>query len=143
MQSSCLWTGYRFGGEKSAAKIVVTESRGNEPLQMATVYIVPVGDTLVTSFSFTDKKGTAVLQSFPSGKYMVNVQMLGYKSYAQEFTFKPNIFHSIPVSLKDNIEELKGASITETGDLVTVKGDTLIYSAASFRTSSNSTLGDL
>lgn len=129
--------------QMSALNVIVTEAGTGEPLQMATVYIVPAGDTIVTAFTFSDKKGIASLKDFPAGKYVVNVQSLGFKPYAQEFTFEPQILRTVPVALAENIEELKGASITEMGDLVTVKGDTLIYNAASFRTTSNANLGDL
>ena len=129
--------------EMSAVNVTVTEAGNGEPVQMATVYIVPDGDTLVTAFTFTDKRGIASLKGFPAGKYTVNVQLLGFKPYAEEFTFEPLIFRTIPVKLEENVEELEGASITEMGDLVTVKGDTLIYNATSFRTASNANLGDL
>ena len=129
--------------EVSALNLIVTEAGNGEPVQMATVYIVPAGDTLVTAFTFTDRRGIASLKDFPAGKYVVNVQLLGFKPYAEEFTFEPLIFRTIPVKLEENIEELEGAGITEMGDLVTVKGDTLIYNATSFRTASNANLGDL
>ena len=128
---------------ESALNVIVTEAGNGNPVQMATVYIVPAGDTLATAFTFTDKRGLATLKDFPAGKYTVNVQLLGFKPYAKEYTFEPQIFRIIPVSLEENVEELQGASITEMGDLVTMKGDTLIYNAASFRTAENANLGDL
>lgn len=128
---------------KSALNVIVTEAGNGKPVQMATVYIVPAGDTLATAFTFTDKRGVASLKDFPAGKYTVNVQLLGFKPYAKEYTFEPQIFRTIPVSLEENVEELQGASITEMGDLVTMNGDTLIYNAASFRTAENANLGDL
>ena len=73
--------------EMSAVNVTVTEAGNGEPVQMATVYIVPAGDTLVTAFTFTDKRGIASLKGFPAGKYTVNVQLLGFKPYAEEFTF--------------------------------------------------------
>lgn len=129
--------------EKSAFNITVTEAGSGAPVQMATVYIVPAGDTLAAAFSFTDKKGTALLKDFAAGKYVVNVQILGFKPYAEEMEFKPKVVHNLSVSLEEDYEELKGASITEMGDLVTMRGDTLIYNAASFRTGNNANLGDL
>lgn len=47
------------------------------------------------------------------------------------------------VALEDDLEMLKGASVTAMGDLVMVKGDTLTYNATSFHTGSNDNLGDL
>ena len=69
--------------EKSALTVRVTEAGNGRPVQMATVYIVPVGDTTVTSFTFTDKRGIALLANFPAGRYVVNVQLLGFKPYAE------------------------------------------------------------
>lgn len=145
----CLGGSVVYGQEKtglqemSALSITVTESWSGEPVQMATVYIVPAGDTLVTSFAFTDKRGSALLKDFSAGKYVVNIQMLGFKPYAEEIVFEPKTVKRLAVKLEEDFEKLKGATITEMGDLVTMKGDTLIYNAASFRTASNASLGDL
>ncbi len=128
---------------KSALGVRVSEAGSGMPVQMATVYIVPAGDTIVSAFSFTDKRGIALLKDFAAGKYTVNVQMLGFKPHAQEIELEPQVVRYISVSLEENMEELRGASVTEMGDLVTVKGDTLIYNATSFRTAENANLGDL
>lgn len=128
---------------KSALNVRVTEAGNGRPIQMATVYIVPAGDTVVTAFSFTDKRGMAMLKDFAAGRYTVNVQLLGFKPYAQEMELEPQIVRFVSVSLEENVEELQGASITEMGDLVTMKGDTLIYNATAFRTAENANLGDL
>lgn len=69
---------------KSALNVIVTEAENGNPVQMATVYIVPAGDTLATAFTFTDKRGIASLKDFPAGKYTVNVQLLGFKPYANQ-----------------------------------------------------------
>lgn len=43
---------------QAGLNVKVTE-RGNDlPVQMATVYIVPQGDTVAVAFAFTDKKGS-------------------------------------------------------------------------------------
>lgn len=130
-------------GTKSGLSVMVSESETGKPLQMATVYIVPAGDTLVKAFTFTDRKGIASLKDIAAGKYIVNVQMLGFKPYAKEITLRQRMIGTLSVSLEENLEELEGATVTEMGDLVTVKGDTLIYNATSFHTASNANLGDL
>lgn len=127
----------------SAVEVKVSDAANGEPLEMATVYLVPVGDTTVTAFGFTDKKGTVLLNTFAAGKYIVNVQSLGFKPYAKEKEFPTRMISRIPVSLEEDLEMLKGASVTAMGDLVTVKGDTLTYNATSFHTGSNDNLGDL
>lgn len=129
--------------ENSALTVMVTGAGNGEPVEMATVYIIPIGDTIVKAFTFSDRKGHAHLKDFAAGRYIVNVQLLGFRPYSEEHEFPPHTFRTISVALKENIEELKGAGITEMGDLVTVKGDTLIYNATSIRTGNNASLGDL
>ncbi len=127
----------------SGLTVTVTEAGSGKPVQMATVYLVQPGDTLATTFSFTDKRGVASLKNFAAGKYVVNVQLLGFKPYMKEMTLAPRTVHQLSVALEEDLEELEGASITEMGDLVTMKGDTLIYNATSFHTTSDASLGDL
>lgn len=128
---------------ESALTVKVTEKENGKPVLMATVYIVPVGDTVATAFTFSDKKGIASFSSFPAGKYTVNVQLLGFKPYKQDLLFEARRHINLSVELEEDAQLLDGASITAMGDLVTVKGDTLIYNATSFRTASNANLGDL
>lgn len=127
----------------SGLTVMVSEAGNNEPVQLATVYIVPSGDTVASAFTFTDKKGVAVLKDFQAGSYTVNVQLLGFKPYSKVHSFRARTAATVKVRLEDDVQQLEGASITEMGDLVTVKGDTLIYNATSFRTSNNASLGDL
>lgn len=112
--------------DKTSLSVTVTEAETENPIEMATVYIIPVGDTLVTSFGFTDKRGVALLKVFDPGKYNVNVQILGFKPYTKEMEFYHRILGRVEVKLEEDLEGLEGAKITEMGDLVTMKGDTLI-----------------
>ena len=127
----------------SSLTVMAKDAETGEPVHMATVYIVPEGDTLATAFTFTDKKGIASLKDFAAGRYVVNIQILGFKPYAKELMLEAQTIRTISAALKQDLQELEGASITEMGDLVTVKGDTLIYNATSFHTASNASLGDL
>lgn len=129
--------------DNSGVTVKVSESGKGEALQMASVYIVPVSDTLVTSFAFTDRKGLASLINFPAGRYILNVQMLGFKPYAKEHLFEARIIRHVSVTLEENLEMLEGAGITAMGDLVSMKGDTLIYNATSFHTADNANLAEL
>lgn len=128
---------------QAGLNVKVTEARNDLPVQMAIVYIVPQGDTVAVAFAFTDKKGSAQLLPVPAGRYALNVQMLGYKPNKEEVLLEARRMSSVSVCLEEDIRELEGATITAMGDLVTAKGDTLIYNATSFQTSSNANLGDL
>jgi len=63
----CVCSSLSYGQGKADARsmtgltVTVSEKGSNAPVQMATVYIVPVGDTVATAFTFTDKKGIATI----------------------------------------------------------------------------------
>lgn len=128
---------------QAGINVNVTETGNDLPIQMATVYIVPQGDTVAVAFAFTDKEGLAQMFPVPTGRYTLNVQMLGYKPYKKEVLLEARKMSYVSVRLEEDIKVLEGATITAMGDLVTTKGDTLIYNAISFQTSSNASLGDL
>lgn len=90
--------------DKTSLSVTVTEAGTENPIEMATVYIIPVGDTLVTSFGFTDKRGVALLKFFDPGKYNVNVQILGFKPYTKEMEFNPRILGRVEVKLEEDLE---------------------------------------
>jgi len=123
--------------------VQVSEAGTDIPVQMASVYIVPVGDTVITAFSFTDKNGVVSISGVPAGRYNLNVQMLGFKPYMEETLLDVRRRNPVCVSLEEDFRELEGATVTAMGELVTAKGDTLIYNATSFRTESDANLGDL
>lgn len=62
-------------------------------------------------------------------------------AYGQKEAASQEAMSGLSVALEEDLEELEGASITEMGDLVTMKGDTLIYNATSFHTTSDASLG--
>lgn len=77
----CLTIGIALGQTAGTAdtnqaglNVKVTETGNELPVQMATVYIVPQGDTAAVAFAFTDKKGLAQLFPVPAGRYALNVQ---------------------------------------------------------------------
>lgn len=129
--------------KNSGLTVIVKDVDSNAPIEMASVYLVTANDTLVKTFTFSDKKGVASLKNVESGKYLLNVQLLGFNPHIEELTLEARTIRSVSVFLKENLEELQGASITEMGDLITIQGDTLIYNATSYHTASNSNLGDL
>ena len=58
---------------QAGLSVKVTETGNDLPVQMATVYIVPQGDTVAVAFAFTDKKGLAQRFPVPAGRYALIV----------------------------------------------------------------------
>ena len=106
----CLTMGIALGQTAGTAdtnqaglSVKVTETGNDLPVQMATVYIVPQGDTVAVAFAFTDKKGLAQLFPVPAGRYALNVQMLGYKPHKEEVLLEARKMPSASVRLEETL----------------------------------------
>ena len=51
--------------------------RNTNPISWASVYLVPVGDTIITHFALSDEKGNVLLKEVPVGRYEVNAKKNG------------------------------------------------------------------
>ena len=121
----------------------VAESGSNNPLGYATVYLVPAGDTTIVHFTLTDEQGKAEIKKVVQGKYVVNVESIGYKPFSKVYEIKGYEKDLGLISLEENPEYIDAATITALADPMTVKGDTLEYNAAAFRVGTNDMLEDL
>ena len=59
---------------ESEVKIKLLDSISGEPLQMATVYLQPKGDTTIMYFNLTDTAGVAVLDKVVRGTYNLTAE---------------------------------------------------------------------
>ena len=121
----------------------VAESGSNNPLGYATVYLVPAGDTTIVHFTLTDEQGKAEIKKVVQGKYVVNVESIGYMPFSKVYEIKGYEKDLGLISLEENPEYIDAATITALADPMTVKGDTLEYNAAAFRVGTNDMLEDL
>lgn len=124
-------------------KMKVRDSRTKEPLSFATVYLTRQGDTTITNFTFTDENGKALVKDIIPGKYDVNIENIGYKSYKKLHDLNGHEVDLGTVDLEENPEYIDASAITAIVNPLTVKQDTLEYNAAAFRIGANDMLEDL
>lgn len=124
-------------------KMKVRDSKTKEPIGFATVYLIRQGDTTITNFTFTDEKGYARIKDIIPGKYDVNIENMGYKSYKKLHDLIGHEMDLGTIDLEDNPEYIDASTITAIVNPLTVKQDTLEYNAAAFRIGANDMLEDL
>ena len=127
------------------SKVVVTvlDSLSREPLGFASVYLVPEKDTVITNFSLTDSTGRAILDEVPYGAYSFHVEMLGYgPRRMRTYLRNENVDMGTLLMVLDP-NYLEAAVVSDVGNPMIVKKDTLIFNASSFRTNANAMLKDL
>ena len=124
-------------------KVVVVDSLTSDPLPFASVYLVPFKDTTITNFTLTDPHGAATLDEVPFGRYAFRVEMMGYKPFVKDRYFTERKVDIGTVRLQVDEQFLQAATITDVGNPIVIKGDTVEFNASSFRVGVNAMLKDL
>ncbi len=127
----------------SEIKATVVDSLTNEPVSFASVYVIPAKDTTITNFTLTDAKGEAKLDEVPFGSYVFHVEMMGYKPFVKERYFREKQVDMGTVRLQVDQQFLQAATITDVGNPIIIKKDTVEFNASSFRVGANAMLKDL
>ena len=121
----------------------VVDSLSNEPVPYASFYVVPDKDTTITNFTLTDPEGKAKLEDVPVGRYILHVEMMGYRPVVKNRYFRERREDLGTIRLVVDEHFLDAAVVTDKGNPVTIKQDTLEYNASSFQVGSNAMLKDL
>ena len=130
-------------GRLSHITTTVVDSLTNEPVAFASVYLIPAKDTTITNFTLTDTTGTAHLTEVPYGRYSFHVEMMGYQPVVKEKYFRDYRTDMGTIKLKLDEQFLKAARVTDVGNPIIIKQDTVEFNASSFRVGSNAMLKDL
>tara|TARA_B110000046_G_scaffold169398_1_gene188487 strand:+ start:2393 stop:5164 length:2772 start_codon:yes stop_codon:yes gene_type:complete len=127
----------------SAAQInlrgVVKDSIGN-PLEMANVIALDTVAKRIASYGFTDAKGNFKLDLKKNTVYNIKISYIGFKEISKFIMTKEMNITNTYKMLQDSM--LDGISIVSKMP-VTIKGDTIIYNADSFKNGSERKLEDV
>ncbi|MEO8515147.1 MAG: carboxypeptidase-like regulatory domain-containing protein [Flavobacterium sp.] len=119
----------------------IVKDTTNVPLEMANVMAVNQITKAVDAYSITNDKGKFQLSLKANAAYSVRFTFLGLKTKNLVITTKTeNISQSI--TLSSDITELSGVEIVREMP-VSIKGDTIIYNADSFKTGTERKLEDV
>ena len=114
---------------------------GKTPLEMANVMAVNQATKGVDAYAITNDKGKFVLNLKQNSTYNIKVSYLGMQNKEFSVTTKSeNISQNI--SLEPGGIEIEGVEIVREMP-VSIKGDTIVYNADSFKTGTERKLEDL
>lgn len=120
-------------------KGVVKDSIGN-PLEMANVIAIDTIAKRIASYGFTDGQGNFKLDLKKNTTYNIKISYVGFRDVSEFLkTTETNTSKNYTMS-EDNM--LEGINIVSKMP-VTVKGDTIIYNADSFKNGSERKLEDV
>ena len=132
-----------FNERMGEFRAVVVDSLTNEPVSFASVYVVPSKDTTITNFTLSDAKGEAKLDEVPFGSYVFHVEMMGYKPFVKERYLRERKVDMGTIRLQPDEQFLQAAVVSDIGNPIVIKKDTVEFNASSFRVGANAMLKDL
>ncbi|MBP5218283.1 MAG: outer membrane beta-barrel protein [Bacteroidales bacterium] len=132
-----------FTGRLSEVKVAVLDSVSREPVSFASVYVIPSKDTTISNFTLTDTSGTAILDEVPYGEYSFHIEMMGYVPVVKKSYFREWRVDMGTILLRPDEKFLQAAVVTDVGNPIVVKQDTVEFNASSFRVGANAMLRDL
>ena len=127
----------------STLKVSVADSLSRDPLPYASVYLTEKQDTVIGYFALTDTLGTATIKEVPYGVYLFHVEMLGFKPYVKELYLRQAQQDMGMVKMQVDDEFIRAALISDIGNPIVIKKDTIEYHAAAFLQDKNAMLKDL
>lgn len=131
------------GGQMSIVKVSVIDSLCKDPLPYASVYLTEKKDTTITHFALTDTLGAATLREVPFGEYKFHVEMMGFKPYVKQMYFRRGLEDMGIVQMQVDDAFIRAAMISDIGNPIVIKQDTIEYHAAAFLQDKNAVLKDL
>lgn len=123
-------------------KCILLDKTTEEPVAFATVSLTPKGAKKALKYVLTDHDGFARLEKVRVGTYILKAEMMGYKAHEQEIKVSETIQLG-RIMMEPDVEMLSAAQVSDVGNPIVVKKDTVEYNASSFKTTDNDMLEDL
>ena len=123
-------------------KLHLTDEKTSEPVAFATASVTVKGENTPFKYTLTDDKGDATLTKLKKGTYILKAELMGYKTYSKEVFVDKNIDLGV-IKMAEDAEVLDAARVSDVGNPIVIKKDTVEYNASSFKTSENDMLEQL
>ena len=123
-------------------KLHLTDEKTGEPVAFATASVTVKGEKSPLKYTLTDDKGDASITKLKKGVYVLKAELMGYKTYTKEIQLDKNMDLGV-IKMGEDAEVLDAAKVTDVGNPIIIKKDTVEYNASSFKTSDNDMLEEL
>ena len=113
----------------------------SKSLELATVSLVNPKDSILVSYSSTDKNGKFNLENISKGKLLLQIHFVGFRTYQKVIEYKGEAINLGSISL-ENSNELDEVIVTAIVP-ITVKEDTVSYNTKAFKVRVDDNVEDL
>ena len=123
-------------------KLRLIDAKTSDPVSFATVSLTVKGETTPAKYVLSDSHGAATIAKVKKNTYVLKAELMGYKPYSQEIKLEKNVDLG-DVKMEEDVEVLDAARVTDIGNPIIIRKDTIEYTASSFKTSDNDMLEEL
>ena len=120
-------------------KLKLVDDKTSEPVAYATASVTAQGAKEPAKYVLTDAEGVGNLVKLSKGTYTVKAELMGYEPFSKVVVVEKNVDLGV-IRMKEDAEVLDAAKVTDVGNPILVKKDTIEYTASSFKTSDNDML---
>lgn len=131
-----------FAQGQSVSAVLKDGSNG-DPVAYATVSLTPDGAQKAVKYVLTNDEGAVKIDGVRKGKYTFKAELLGYQPYTKTVTVGSGNVDLGTLSIEPDMKMLEAAKVTDVGNPITIKKDTIEYNATIFKSSDNDMLIDL
>ncbi|WP_165732656.1 outer membrane beta-barrel protein [Polaribacter sp. 20A6] len=117
--------------QSSGIKGVITDET-NTPLEMVSVALISPKDASFLSYTTTDLKGTFFLKDIPKDTVILQLNLLGFKTFSKKMIYKKQLIDLKTIVLKEDVGLLDEVVITAVVP-IQIKKDTVSFNADSFK----------
>ena len=118
------------------------DSNTSDPVSFATVSLTVKGADTPAKYVLSDAEGKATLDKVRRDTYILKAELMGYKSYSQEIKLEKTVDLG-DIKMDEDVEVLDAARVSDVGNPIIIRKDTIEYTASSFKTSDNDMLEEL
>lgn len=123
----------------------VQDNDSGSALPGATIMLLEAKDSVMNSYAITNTNGEYTFKKIKPGQYVIQVSFLGYHTYFRkiEATGDQQNIELSPTKLLTENTLLDGVVVEGQHIPIMIKGDTIEYNSAAFKTQANATVEDL
>ena len=129
-------------GAQNKLTATLQDSESGEPLAFATVSLTREGAKNAYKYVLSGDDGKVAFEGVRSAKYVFRAELLGYKPFSKVINVEKDLDLGVLKVAPDAVQ-LQGAMVSDVGNPIIIKKDTIEYNASSFKTTDNDVLEDL
>lgn len=124
-------------------KAILLDGDTGETLPFATISLIPEGADKPSKYVLSTSEGAVLFEGVRKGKYSLRIELMGYKTTTKNITVETPTIDLGKIKIETDKQMLEAAKVSDVGNPITVKKDTIEYNAGLFKTSENDMLIDL